>query len=82
VLVLTTFDLEEYVYLALQAGAAGFLLYAPPHEIARAVEIVAKGEAILAPAVTKRLLTRFATGCGQQSRRGQAAVVPADRPGT
>ena len=75
VLVLTTFDLEEYVYLALQAGAAGFLLKdAPPHEIARAVEIVAKGEAILAPAVTRRLLTRFATGAGSKAAEAKGKL--------
>ncbi|MEU1570072.1 response regulator transcription factor [Streptomyces collinus] len=75
VLVLTTFDLEEYVYLALQAGAAGFLLKdAPPHEIARAVEIVAKGEAILAPAITKRLLTRFATGAGSKASEAKGKL--------
>ncbi|MEU0412970.1 response regulator transcription factor [Streptomyces griseorubiginosus] len=75
VLVLTTFDLEEYVYLALQAGAAGFLLKdAPPHEIARAVEVVAKGEAILAPAVTKRLLTRFATEAGSKASEAKGKL--------
>jgi DNA-binding NarL/FixJ family response regulator len=71
VIVLTTFDLDEYVFAALQAGAAGFLLKdTPPRDLTRAVEIVATGEAILAPAVTKRLLTEFATGGG--ARRAEA----------
>ncbi|WP_084524098.1 response regulator transcription factor [Nocardia inohanensis] len=67
VVVLTTFGLDEYVYAALEAGAAGFLLKdTPPRELARGVEIVASGEAILAPSVTKRMLTAFATGTGSQ----------------
>ncbi len=60
VLVLTTFDLDEYVYEALRAGAGGFLLKdAPPGQLAEAVRTVAAGESLLAPAVTKRLITRF-----------------------
>jgi DNA-binding NarL/FixJ family response regulator len=60
VLVLTTFDLDEYVYEALRAGAGGFMLKdAPPGQLAEAVRTVAAGEALLAPAVTKRLLERF-----------------------
>lgn len=69
VLVLTTFGLDEYVYAALESGAAGFLLKdAPPAELARAVEVVAAGDAILAPAVTKRLLDTFATGGAKRTR--------------
>ena len=61
VLVLTTFDADEYVYDALQAGASGFLLKdAPPADLVHAVRVVAAGEALLAPRVTKRLLERFA----------------------
>ena len=57
VLVLTTFDADEYVYRALQAGASGFLLKgARPAELAEAVRIVAAGEALLAPSVTRRLI--------------------------
>lgn len=57
ILMLTTFDLEEYVYDALQAGANGFLLKdAPPEELAAAVRIIARGDAVLSPAITKRLL--------------------------
>ena len=60
VLVLTTFDLDEYVYEALRAGAGGFMLKdAPPGQLAEAVRTVAAGEALLAPAVTKRLMERF-----------------------
>ncbi|KZM73938.1 DNA-binding response regulator [Nocardia terpenica] len=69
VLVLTTFGLDEYVYAALESGAAGFLLKdAPPAELARAVEVVAAGDAILAPAVTKRLLDTFATGGAKRAQ--------------
>jgi DNA-binding NarL/FixJ family response regulator len=60
VLVLTTFDLDEYVYEALRAGAGGFMLKdAPPRQLAEAVRTVAAGEALLAPAITKRLVERF-----------------------
>ncbi|MFF3495926.1 response regulator [Streptomyces sp. NPDC002795] len=61
VLVLTTFDLDEYVYQALRAGASGFLLKdASARELADGVRVVASGEALLAPAVTRRLITEFA----------------------
>ena len=61
VLVLTTFDLDEYVYDALQAGASGFLLKdAPPETLFEAVRVVAAGDALLAPAVTRRLIAEFA----------------------
>ncbi len=60
VLVLTTFDLDEYVYGALRAGASGFLLKdLPAEELAAAVISVASGDALLAPAVTRRLIERF-----------------------
>ena len=60
VLVLTTFDLDEYVYEALRAGAGGFMLKdAPPRQLAEAVRTVAAGESLLAPAVTKRLIERY-----------------------
>ena len=62
VLVLTTFDLDEYVYRALQAGAAGFLLKdAAPSSLVTAVRTVAAGDALLAPSVTRRLIERFLT---------------------
>jgi DNA-binding NarL/FixJ family response regulator len=61
VLVLTTFDLDDYVYDALRAGASGFLLKdATPEEILHAVRVVGGGEALLAPAVTQRLIAEFA----------------------
>jgi DNA-binding NarL/FixJ family response regulator len=61
VLILTTFDLDEYVYEALRAGASGFLLKdVPPEDLVRAIRVVAGGDAIVAPSVTRRLLDRFA----------------------
>jgi len=60
VVVLTTFDLDEYVHTALRSGAAGFLLKdIPPRELVHAVHVVARGEAMISPKVTKRLLTHF-----------------------
>lgn len=60
VLVLTTFDLDEYVYEALRAGASGFLLKdASAQELAQAVRVVAAGDALLAPNITKRLIAEF-----------------------
>jgi DNA-binding NarL/FixJ family response regulator len=60
VLILTTFDLDQYVYDALRAGAAGFLLKdVPPAELAAAIRTVAAGDALLAPAVTRRLIERY-----------------------
>ena len=62
VLVLTTFDLDEYVYAAVQAGASGFLLKdVSPDDLVHAVHVVARGEAMLAPTLTRRLLERFAS---------------------
>ena len=61
VLILTTFDLDEYVYDALTAGASGFLLKdLPPAELPSAIRVVAGGDALLAPPVTKRLIEEFA----------------------
>jgi DNA-binding NarL/FixJ family response regulator len=60
VLILTTFDLDEYVYAALRAGASGFLLKdTPPGELLAAIRTIAAGEALLAPTVTKRLIKEF-----------------------
>jgi DNA-binding NarL/FixJ family response regulator len=62
ILVLTTFDLDDYVYGALKAGASGFLLKdAPREQLVTAIRTVARGEALLAPAVTQRLIERFVT---------------------
>lgn len=72
VLMLTTFDLDEYVYEALKAGAGGFLLKdAPAAELVRAVRVVAQGEALLAPSVTKRLIEDFTS-----RPRGAPATPP------
>jgi len=61
VLILTTFDLDDYVYAALRAGASGFLLKdAPRHDLIAAVRAAAAGNALLAPTVTRRLIERFA----------------------
>jgi len=61
VLVLTTFDLDEYVYAALRAGASAFLLKdAGPAELLQAIRVVAAGDALLAPSVTRRLIAEFA----------------------
>jgi DNA-binding NarL/FixJ family response regulator len=60
VLILTTFDADEYVYAALEAGASGFLLKdAPPERVFDAVRVIAAGEALLAPAATRRLIETF-----------------------
>ena len=62
VLVLTTFDLDQYVYAALRAGAAGFLLKdTAPQQLLDAIRVVADGEALIAPSITKRLIAEFAT---------------------
>jgi DNA-binding NarL/FixJ family response regulator len=73
VLILTTFGLDTYVYDALRAGASGFMLKdAPPEEIAAAVRIIASGEALLAPAVTRAVIEEFA--------RHQPASAPTHPP--
>jgi len=73
VLVVTTFNLDEYVYEALRAGASGFLLKdAPPADLVDGVRTVAAGEALLAPAVTRRLVGRFA---------GRIRPTDPDQPG-
>lgn len=61
ILMLTTFDIDDYVYDALQAGASGFLLKdALPEELVRAVRVVAAGDALLSPGITRRLIEQFA----------------------
>ena len=72
VIVLTTFQLDEYVFSALRAGASGFLLKdTPPADIIRAVRLVAAGEAMLSPSVTRTLIERF--GAGQSLDRRTSA---------
>jgi DNA-binding NarL/FixJ family response regulator len=71
ILILTTFDLDEYVYQALRAGASGFLLKdASGIQLAEAVRVVSAGDALLSPAITKRLIVEF-------SRQGAAPRPPA-----
>lgn len=80
VLVLTTFDLDEYVYAALRAGASGFLLKdTEPSALLDAVRVIAAGEALLAPSVTRRLITRFvvAPSTGSGSQPGTAGLPAA-----
>ena len=70
VVILTTYDLDEYVYAALQAGASGFLLKdTPPAALLEAIRVVAAGDALLAPSITRRLIDEF-------SRRPLPAVTP------
>lgn len=60
IIMLTTFDMDEYVFRALEAGASGFLLKdTPPQDLIRAVHVVAGGDAMLSPAVTRRMLSHF-----------------------
>ena len=76
VVVLTTFDVDEYVYAALRHGAAGFLLKdTPPRELVNAVRVAARGEAMLSPKITKRLLTDFAAGGGTSRARAKLATL-------
>lgn len=77
VLVLTTFDLDEYVFGALRAGAAGFLLKsAEAKDLIDAVRTVARGEGVVAPAVTRRLIAEFAAGPGgDRGTRPDPAVL-------
>jgi DNA-binding NarL/FixJ family response regulator len=71
VVILTTYDLDEYVYGALRAGASGFLLKdSPPADILAAIRLIAAGDALLAPSVTRRLIAEFA-------RRPEPAHAPA-----
>ncbi|MER5935038.1 response regulator transcription factor [Streptomyces sp. NPDC002054] len=75
VLVLTTFDLDEYVYQALRAGASGFLLKdASARQLADGVRVVAAGEALLAPSVTRRLLSEFSRLSDTPKPTGRAVV--------
>jgi DNA-binding NarL/FixJ family response regulator len=84
VLVLTTFELDEYVFEALAAGASGFLLKnTDPMELLRAVRVVADGEALLAPSVTRRLIAEFAAArrqaAGPTARVDLAALTDRER---
>ncbi len=73
VIILTTFDLDDYVYAALQAGASGFLLKdAPPADLLSAIRAVATGDAVIAPSATRRLLERF----GHHLAESEASAPP------
>lgn len=74
VIMLTTFDVDDYVFDAIRAGASGFLLKdAPPADLIAAVEIVARGDALLAPSVTRRMIEHFVR---TSPARGQHAILP------
>ena len=74
VLVLTTYDLDEYVFAALGAGASGFLLKdCPPDELTSAIRVVARGDALVSPSITRRLIAEFA---GRAARVGQRELPP------
>ena len=73
VVVLTTFEVDEYVFEALRAGAAGFLLKdSDPDDIVRAVRVVAEGESLLSPSVTRRVVETFAAG--RRARRARRSA--------
>lgn len=76
ILMLTTFDIDDYVYDALEAGASGFLLKdALPEELVHAVRVVAAGDALLAPSVTRRMIEQFA---GRRRRAPKASTALAE----
>ena len=78
ILVLTTFDLDEYVYAAIRAGASGFLLKdVRPTDLVDAIRLVASGNALLGPTVTERLLGRFADGGGKSEAVEAVAALTA-----
>ncbi|WP_086820168.1 response regulator transcription factor [Allokutzneria sp. NRRL B-24872] len=81
VIMLTTFDVDAYVYAALRHGAAGFLLKdSSPKALIEAVRVVASGEAMISPRITKRLLSRFAGGSAEQDARARLdALTPRER---
>jgi DNA-binding NarL/FixJ family response regulator len=80
VLMLTTFDLDDYIYAALRAGASGFLLKdSEPDDLVRAVRIVAGGEALLAPSITSRLIEHFVEARPHRPARATALNALTDR---
>jgi DNA-binding NarL/FixJ family response regulator len=89
IIILTTFDLDEYVYAALSAGASGFLLKdVTPEHLVAAVQLVRTGDALLAPSITRRLVERFAgrpggppAAAGTSAPAPSAASAPSARPG-
>lgn len=80
VLVLTTFEIDEYVYEAVRAGASGFLLKrTPPEDLLEGIRVVAAGEALLAPSVTRRLLDEFAKATAHGARPTEVRDRDLDR---
>lgn len=80
VIILTTFDLDEYVFEALRSGASGFLLKdTEPEELLQAVRVVAEGDALLAPRITRRLIEEFATRPDPHRAPPQALEVLTER---
>ena len=80
IIMLTTFDLDQYVYAALQAGASGFLLkHVTPEYLVTAVRLVRSGDALLAPSITRRLVERFAPASAPR-RRPERRLWPRSRP--
>ena len=80
ILMLTTFDLDEYVYDALRAGASGFLLKdTPPEQLVAAIHVIAHGDALLSPSITRRVISEFVKGGGptQQGQFPQLADLTA-----
>ncbi|MBX6383661.1 MAG: response regulator transcription factor [Microbispora sp.] len=78
VLILTTFDLDEYVYAGLRAGASGFLLKnTPPADLLAAIRVIAAGEGLLAPSVTRRLIAEFARGSAASPPHPAAGALDA-----
>jgi DNA-binding NarL/FixJ family response regulator len=80
VVILTTYELDEYVFDALAAGASAFLLKAaPPEDLIKAIRVVASGDALLAPSVTRRLIEEFARRPEPQARRAKQLELLTDR---
>jgi DNA-binding NarL/FixJ family response regulator len=80
IVILTTFDLDEYVYAAIRAGASGFLLKdVRPQQLVEAIEVVAAGDALLAPSVTQRLLVRFAETLARPEERASELSLLTER---
>jgi DNA-binding NarL/FixJ family response regulator len=87
IIILTTFDLDEYVYAALTAGASGFLLKdVTPEHLVAAIQLIRTGDALLAPSITRRLVERFASAPAMarapQASAASSAVGVSGRPGT
>jgi DNA-binding NarL/FixJ family response regulator len=76
ILVLTTFDTDQYVYRALAAGASGFLLKSlPPEELVTAIRVAARGDALVDPSVTRRLVARFAASLAPPENHSQPTAL-------